>query len=391
MRISILLLIVTCMHAFSLAQHRNIIQDIGNSVRDMHMVMCEAEVRYKSVAKDDTTYATGSIFYHFAPEDSLYGYSFLIESEGRILAYDFNRIYVKQHKDSTLISFLPEEEYLFETETSDLQNFNFIDKASASASRQEVDLQYVEELDTTGKLHILTLSADSVNLMVNSLNIITFFDPLSMLPHRLIKSAVIMQVMEQYKEVRILSIGKNSSGLDRLAELRDEAVAVSKLVETESEYASEVMYEDPYTPGDFFPDFILKDMEGNTSSLYDRGKPLYFIDFWYTTCAPCLQSYPVLHDLYEEYKENMNIEFLALNGVDKDIARLEKFFSKNPIPYKGYLVDPTKRLQAGITAHPSFLLLDKDFKVLYYSSGYHDDLLEVLKSEVNNALAGIPE
>src|SRR6185437_14593748 len=52
------------------------------------------------------------------------------------------------------------------------------------------------------------------------------------------------------------------------------------------------------------PDFSLKSTEGKTVRLSDYlGKSVVLIDFWSTTCDPCLAEMPHLVDLYKANKD----------------------------------------------------------------------------------------
>ena len=52
------------------------------------------------------------------------------------------------------------------------------------------------------------------------------------------------------------------------------------------------------------PDFSLSSLDGPTVRLSDYlGKKVVLIDFWATTCHPCLQEMPELVELYHKYKD----------------------------------------------------------------------------------------
>ncbi len=52
------------------------------------------------------------------------------------------------------------------------------------------------------------------------------------------------------------------------------------------------------------PDFTLRSTEGRTVHLSDYlGKSVVLIDFWSTTCDPCLAEMPYLVDLYKAKKD----------------------------------------------------------------------------------------
>lgn len=60
----------------------------------------------------------------------------------------------------------------------------------------------------------------------------------------------------------------------------------------------------PQASGPKAPDFTLPALEGGNVSLSDYlGKKVILIDFWSTTCDPCLVEMPHLVDLYNKHKD----------------------------------------------------------------------------------------
>jgi peroxiredoxin len=52
------------------------------------------------------------------------------------------------------------------------------------------------------------------------------------------------------------------------------------------------------TFGAKIPDFTLPDTSGNLINLYSATSDFVLIDFWFSTCGPCIQSFPKLMQLY---------------------------------------------------------------------------------------------
>lgn len=61
------------------------------------------------------------------------------------------------------------------------------------------------------------------------------------------------------------------------------------------------------------PDFTLKSLDGQTVTLSDyRGKKVVLINFWSTTCDPCMVEMPHLVELYKKHKDK-GFEVLAIS------------------------------------------------------------------------------
>lgn len=60
------------------------------------------------------------------------------------------------------------------------------------------------------------------------------------------------------------------------------------------------------------PDFTLQTLDGDTVSLSDyEGEKVVLLDFWATTCDPCLAEMPELVQIYKDKKEQ-GFEILAI-------------------------------------------------------------------------------
>lgn len=66
------------------------------------------------------------------------------------------------------------------------------------------------------------------------------------------------------------------------------------------------------------PDFTLPTLDGKNVSLSDyTGKNVVLIDFWSTTCDPCLVEMPHLVEMYEKYKaQGFVILAISLDGPE---------------------------------------------------------------------------
>jgi peroxiredoxin len=68
------------------------------------------------------------------------------------------------------------------------------------------------------------------------------------------------------------------------------------------------------------PDFSLPTLKGGEVTLSDfHGKKVVLIDFWSTTCDPCLQEMPELVKIYNE-KKDAGFEILAISVDGPDTA-----------------------------------------------------------------------
>lgn len=115
-----------------------------------------------------------------------------------------------------------------------------------------------------------------------------------------------------------------------------------------------------YDLGDVMHDFTTVDSDGNTHRLSDilKEKKACIINFWYSTCSPCVEEFPYLNATYEKYKDKA--EVLALNnysGDDEDAVKLFKANYGLTIPMgKDY---STLGSAMGLTGYPTTIVVDR--------------------------------
>lgn len=95
--------------------------------------------------------------------------------------------------------------------------------------------------------------------------------------------------------------------------------------------------------GELFPTFATKDMKGNdvTNDIF-AGKDLTIINFWATTCGPCISEMPELGEWARELPENVQI-IGVLTDVKcddaKKIAKVNKITDKAKVDFVNLTVD----------------------------------------------------
>jgi peroxiredoxin len=120
--------------------------------------------------------------------------------------------------------------------------------------------------------------------------------------------------------------------------------------------------------GDPLPDLSSYKLEGSLPDSL-KGK-VVVLDFWASWCGPCAESFPVMDELQNKYKDQ-GLVVLAVS-VDEKAAKMENFMKKNPVAFT-VLRDAEHKLVA--TAEPETMptsfLIDREGKVRYLHNGFH--------------------
>lgn len=112
------------------------------------------------------------------------------------------------------------------------------------------------------------------------------------------------------------------------------------------------------------------------------------LDFWYTSCFPCIKSIPAVNQIYNAYKDK-DVVVYGINPLDdagKDKARIEKFLKNNPMGYETIMVDKTIGNAVCTEGYPTFIILDQNYNVVYKETGYKENLYREVSTFLEEAL-----
>lgn len=118
-----------------------------------------------------------------------------------------------------------------------------------------------------------------------------------------------------------------------------------------------------------------------------KSDKILIIDFWYTTCMPCIKAIPHLNKLRENYKNH--IEVVGVNpfeGKESQKEKIEAFLKREPIDYPILFVDHTITEEYNVRVYPSLYIIGKDGKVKFSKLGTSDNLYEELEAELKKII-----
>ena len=78
------------------------------------------------------------------------------------------------------------------------------------------------------------------------------------------------------------------------------------------------------------PDFTLKDLTGKKWRLSQLKGKTVVLNFWFTTCPPCIQEIPDLNELTRTYQDG-SVVFLGLGSDDAKTTK--RFLKLHPFHY----------------------------------------------------------
>jgi thiol-disulfide isomerase/thioredoxin len=119
-------------------------------------------------------------------------------------------------------------------------------------------------------------------------------------------------------------------------------------------------------------------------NLKELAGKVVVLNFWFINCPPCRMEIPHLNKMKETYKDREDVVFLAV-ALD-EAYDLKQFLKETPFNYG--IVDGGRYIasQYGITSYPTHVVLDKEGKVTFHTSGYGMGTVPWLKKSIDTAL-----
>lgn len=138
------------------------------------------------------------------------------------------------------------------------------------------------------------------------------------------------------------------------------------------------------------PDFTLPALDGSTVRLSQyRGQSVVLLDFWSTTCDPCMVEMPHLVELYEKHKaDGFVVLAVSIDGPESR-AQVASVAHDKGMTFP-VLLDEETSVVARFNPKkemPYAVLVDRDGVVRHKRAGYQPGDEKLLAAEVDKALA----
>ena len=118
---------------------------------------------------------------------------------------------------------------------------------------------------------------------------------------------------------------------------------------------------------------------GDTLNSQKLNERFLLIDFWYSTCFPCLKAIPTLNKLNSEYSTKLKV--VGVNSRKQDFDMIQNLISKFSIQYDIVLDSTTFwRDSFKVEVFPTLFLYDTFLKKIVYTEvGYKEDLFDSIQ------------
>ena len=141
--------------------------------------------------------------------------------------------------------------------------------------------------------------------------------------------------------------------------------------------------------GKKFPNLNYHNLKGNhVSNLNYKGK-IILINFWSTTCGPCIAEIPSLNKLVD-YLKGGPFAFVALTKDHWD--EVAKFLIHHPFKYDVFSDVGKLNDEIGVTDYPTNIVIDKSGKVYAIMEGVNFDPIKhklLMREEIDSVLRNL--
>lgn len=150
-----------------------------------------------------------------------------------------------------------------------------------------------------------------------------------------------------------------------------------------SKIASIIRIEKAIEKDNPFPSLTVKSLKGDNVSIKDYKGKYVVINWWATTCTPCIKEMPGLNSLVEKYKSNPEVVFLAIAFDDKESVKY--FLNKKNFNYTQNLGDDKAAKLFG-NSFPKNIIVNPQGITTYYSEGAGENKYMDIDKELQRQL-----
>ena len=149
-----------------------------------------------------------------------------------------------------------------------------------------------------------------------------------------------------------------------------------------------------------FPSFVGKDLEGNdvtSDELFSRNA-VTVVNFWFTTCKPCVSELPELEALHQELAQKggavIGINAFTLDGEEGAISDAKDLLSKKGVSYQNIWFasdSEAGKFTSGLYAFPTTYVVDSNGNIVgepIVGAVTAPDQIKALQALIDQAISG---
>ncbi len=130
------------------------------------------------------------------------------------------------------------------------------------------------------------------------------------------------------------------------------------------------------------------DMDGKLVDPAMLKDKIVVLDFWATWCVPCIEGFPYMQKVYNQYKDQKDIVFMIMNSGSKNTLQdAITWVKQNKFTFPIYYNDRKLAEAFNVTTIPSTFLIDRAGKIQYKTVGFEGPIMQAkLALEIKDLL-----
>lgn len=363
-----------------------IVKEVNDAVDSMEYIHFNTHYISKYYAREDTTQSSSETWIYKTESDTILGMHIRT-----VTTYD-STVWETFHQDLTtwLINHSSDSITRYDQSKAQWDGFSGNTKSSWTTDTPLTLGIYVDEEDSlsTEKLEngdwlIKRFSPDDLDYGIHSITKTWWIDQSSMIPYKTVGRWKLGD-RETYNELNIELLDTNPETIKPgLYQPLPNYTMLDYVAPDPDQYK-------PLKVGAAAPEMIghyLKD--SSTFDIQEYMKDhLIMVDFWYQTCAPCIQAIPYLDSLDKEFADEDFLLFeVNSNDYNVERAKLIKFLNDRggTIDHVVMTTRDTERKQWKCYANPTFYLI-KDGQIVWVQQGFGPELMNEFREKIASFL-----
>jgi len=107
-----------------------------------------------------------------------------------------------------------------------------------------------------------------------------------------------------------------------------------------------------------------------------KGK-VVVLDFWATWCVPCIEGFPYMQKVYNQYQNNSDVVFMIMNSGSKNtLEDAANWVKQNKFTFPIYYNDRKLAESFNVTTIPSTFVMDKNGRIQYKTVGFEGPMMQ---------------
>ena len=137
--------------------------------------------------------------------------------------------------------------------------------------------------------------------------------------------------------------------------------------------------------GKIYPNFLVTLQNEEYSNPKLKGKVI-FVNFWFSTCVPCLAEMEDLNRLFAKFGSNPNFEFLSFTFENAE--QIEKIRKQYNIHYKIFSIPKEECYRLNLRGgFPTNIVIDRNGLIKYKSQiGEADNFIQSIYTFISSSL-----